>query len=347
MALIKKRKLTKNQNRQIQKNQNAIVDDGTLAAGVIISHFGKQLDVQITTPPKILPTNHTDNISIGAVWRCHARTNLPMLTTGDRVRFSLDTTTHLGLIQSLDARHTLISRPDRYHKLKPVAANADILAIVFAPLPKPATNLIDRYLLVAKLSKLAPLLILNKADMLDDHPEVLKIFNEYQELGQKYGFKTIQTSSVSSSHIDTLKQHIAGKLTIFAGQSGVGKSSLINQILPNANQHTNIISVGSQLGQHTTTTSRLLPYDPTNLNAGGVIDTPGIREYGIWHLSVEDIMMGFDELNERQGHCQFRDCNHHQNAKGCALWQAVADGHILARRVESFNELIEEVKTGK
>ncbi|WFF39171.1 ribosome small subunit-dependent GTPase A [Moraxella nasibovis] len=349
MSLIRRRKLTKNQTRQIQKNQDNFADDGTLVGGVIVSHFGKQLDVQITQLPRILPESDGDGLGdgrlrVGEIWRCHARTNLPMMAAGDEVKFSVDMTAGMGRIELLSDRRTLITRPDRYNKVKPVAANVDTLAIVFAPLPKPATNLIDRYLLVARLSGVRPLLVLNKADLLADFDEVNQIFQEYQALGERYDFDIIQTSSLTQGGLDELMSHLDGKLTIFAGQSGVGKSSLINQILPNANQSTNVISVGSQLGQHTTTTSRLLAFDDHDLSKGGIIDTPGIREYGIWHLSGDDIMAGFDELNDLRGTCQFRDCNHAQNAKGCAFWQAVADGEVLARRVESFNELTEEAK---
>lgn len=339
MSLIRKRKLSQNQNRQIQKNNAIIADDDTLATGVIVAHFGKQLDVQLTC----LPACHT-TAKVGDIWRCHTRTNLPLLTTGDNVKLSLDTTANLGLIQSLQPRQTLITRPDRYHKLKPIAANANVLAIVFAPLPKPATSLIDRYLLIAKLSRLVPLLVLNKADLLGEYPEVLQIYQEYQELGQQYGFDVLQTASTTGHNVQNLKQHIAGKLTIFAGQSGVGKSSLINQLLPHAQQATNHISVGSQLGQHTTTTSRLFAYDPQDLSAGGIIDTPGIREYGVWHLSGEEILAGFEELHSFIGQCQFRDCNHEPNAKGCALWQAVADEAVKPWRMHSFNELVKEAK---
>ncbi|MFB6347902.1 ribosome small subunit-dependent GTPase A [Moraxella sp. ZJ142] len=364
MSLIRRRKLTKRQARQIQENQNKDFDDGTLATGVIISHFGKQLDVQITTLPQIMATttdddanNHASNpadnptktsaIGIGQIWRCHARTNLPMLATGDAVKFSLDTTTGLGRIEQLMARKQLITRPDRYHKVKPVAANVDILAIIFAPLPKPAVNLIDRYLLIARLNGIVPLLVLNKSDLLDTHPEAVQIVQEYQALGQKYDFEVITTSSVQQAGLKTLSAHIAGKLSIFAGQSGVGKSSLINALLPDAEQSTNVISANSQLGQHTTTTSRLLAYDPCHLDKGGIIDTPGIREYGIWHLSADDILAGFDELHDLQGQCQFRDCNHHQNAKGCAFWAAAHRGEVLPRRIESLIALIDEAKNGQ
>lgn len=336
MSFIKKRKLTKNQTRQIQKNHQTY-DDSTLATGVVVSHFGKQLDVQATVCP-------TSDVKVGDVWRCHARTTLPPLTVGDVVRFATDETAGTGVIQSVLPRTTLITRPDRYHKVKPVASNVAMLVVVFAPLPKPATELIDRYLLICRLSDVRPLLVLNKADLLADHPASMDIFKEYQELGKKYDFEVITTSAVNETGLDELHRHIDGKLVIFAGQSGVGKSSLINELLPHAKQSTNIISTNSQLGQHTTTTSRLLPYDSTDLDKGGIIDSPGIREYGIWHLQSDDILKGFDELHDLYGQCQFRDCNHSENAKGCAFWQAVADGDVLARRVINFNTLIDETK---
>lgn len=347
MALIRKRKLTKNQTRQINKNHQSI-DDKHLFTGVIITHFGKQLDVQITHLPTKNDDLHPDHIPvIGEIYRCHARTNLPLLSAGDKVKFSLSQQDNTGVIELLLPRDTLITRPDRYHKLKPVASNVDILAIVFAPLPKPATNLIDRYLLIAKLSKVTPLLILNKADLLPDFPEVTKIFEEYQVIGKKYGFNIIQTSCQNTRSIADLQHLIRDKICVFAGQSGVGKSSLINELLPNANQSTNIISINSELGQHTTTTSRFLAYDNQDLSKGGIIDTPGIREYGVWHLSPEDILQGFDELFELSGTCQFRDCTHKANSKGCYFWKMAESGEVLARRIDSFNELYAEAQTAK
>lgn len=332
MSLIRKRKLTKNQTRRIESNAAFTGDDSTLAKGVIVAHFGKQLDVQISDKGQTA-------LTIGDIYRCHARTNLPMLTAGDWVQISFDAVGGLGRIETLLPRHTLITRPDRYHKLKPVAANADLLVIVFADLPKPATGLIDRYLLIAHLSGIKPLLVLNKTD-LPVSADTLGIFEEYHALG----YDCIKTSSHKKDGLDVLQNRLSGKLAIFAGQSGVGKSSLINALLPNAGLDTNVLSTQSQLGQHTTTTSRLIAYDPKAMDKGGVIDTPGIREYGIWHLQKKDILGGFSELAPLADLCRFRDCNHAPNAKGCALWQAVASGTVLARRVESLTRLQEETQ---
>lgn len=334
-GLIRKRKLTKNQQRRISQNNQFDGDDNLLTQAIIVSHFGKQLDVQIVqTNPKV-PT-----LIQGQIYRCHTRTNLPMLTTGDKVWISYDDIAKLGRIEKLDDRKTLITRPDRYHKIKPVAANVGMLVIVFAALPKPATQLIDRYLLISHITGVPALLVLNKSDLLDEYPEVLQIYQEYQSLG----VDIIQTSRHNSESIKILQNRIHNQLSIFAGQSGVGKSSLINQLIPTANQDTNHISHSSKLGQHTTTTSRLLPYNSENLDQGGIIDTPGIREYGIWHLSADEILAAFPELYALNGDCQFRDCTHNPNIKGCAFWQAATDGRVLARRVQSLLQLQQEAQ---
>lgn len=336
MSLIRKRKLTHNQVRRIENN--APVDEASLATGVIVAHFGKQLDVQVTALADSEQVSNT--LNAGQIYRCHTRTNLPMLATGDKVKISFDDTAQLGRIESLLARDCLITRPDRYHKIKPVAANVELLAIVFAPLPKAATSLIDRYLLIAHINGVTPLLVLNKADLLPDFPDVAHLYQEYIALG----YHGVQTSVPTGDGLAGLQGYIGDKFSIFAGQSGVGKSSLINHLLPHALQDINVISSGSKLGQHTTTTSRLIAYDPSDLTQGGIIDTPGIREYGIWHLSPDDILAAFSELAPLASLCRFRDCKHSENSKGCALWQAAADGQVLARRVLSLTQLQEETR---
>ena len=352
MALIRKRKLTDQQTRRIQKQQKSqqMVNDEQLMDGIVVANFGKQLEVQATglpltlpIPPVVLPNEPEpfwQPITLHSVWRCHTRTNLPLIATGDKVRFVADPNTGLGRIEAIYDRQNIINRPDRYHKLKPIAANVDILAVVFAALPAPAAQLIDRYLVACYYANIKPLLILNKADLLTNpaYTDVTQLLKDYQALG--YDAIVTQTDG----DLSVLKQRLAGKTVIFAGQSGVGKSSLVNQLLPLADQSVNVISTLSQLGQHTTTTSRFLAFDRTDLSQGAVIDTPGIREYGLWHLTPDDILQGFIELAPLAPYCRFRDCLHTSSTPNCAMWQAVAAGQVLARRVDNLVTLQQEAR---
>lgn len=386
MALIRKRKLTDQQARRIEKQQKSQqnLDDTRLLDGMVVANYGKQLEVQATSLPEQMPEKPSialdepepfwQPIELHSVWRCHTRTNLDLIATGDKVRWIADPNTGLGRIEAVYDRHNIITRPDRYHKLKPIAANVDILAIVFAPLPAPSAQLIDRYLVACHVADITPLLVLNKADLLTDlfqdglaeseggakdNHSALQLLKDYEKLGyqtlvtQAENFDGTADASdtandiTSNSHAPTaqLKQVVDHKTVIFAGQSGVGKSSLVNQLLPNVTQSVNEISTISQLGQHTTTTSKLLPFNPNDLSQGAIIDTPGIREYGLWHLTKDQILAGFIELAPLSGLCRFRDCKHTQNTPECAMWQAVARGEVLPRRVENMVSLQTESQT--
>jgi ribosome biogenesis GTPase len=342
MALIRKRRLTDQQTRRIEAQQTRRIDEddtGELLEGLIITHYGRQLLVQqIGEDIDVKSNEPAQNDSEfttprKTIWRCHARTNLPVLVTGDRVRFQVDENTELGVITALHPRDNLLTRPDRYHKVKPVAANVTLIVVVFAALPVPSPMLIDRYLVACQQADIQALLVLGKADLLTEEDGLRNLLAEYTALG--YDTLTVETDG----DLSELIAKMTDKTVVFVGQSGVGKSSLINALIPDANLKVNIISENSALGQHTTTTTTLLPIP----NGGALIDSPGIREFGVWHLTVDAIRNGFIEMYPYYGMCRFRNCLH-KNEPGCALIAAAAEGKVLPRRLASLNRLEDEAR---
>lgn len=352
MTLIRKRKLTHQQNRRIARQQQQRTDevDSGQLEGLIIAHHGRQLEVlaldapaaDSQLPPEIEPGQPVPfwrPVVQGDSWRCHARTNLPLLVTGDRVRWQPDPNTGLGLISALHERRSLLSRPDRYQKLKPVAANVSLIVIVFAVEPVPSASLIDRYLVACHQAAIPCVLVLNKTDLLGASPESLaaRWLTDYAALG----YETLSVSVSAPATLSALRQRLQQEQAVLVGQSGVGKSSLVNALLPQADQPVNVISENSLLGQHTTTTTRLLPLCASEPLAGALIDSPGIREFGLWHLNADAIRAGFTDLQQVEAPCRFRNCTHRQEP-GCALHQAVQDGLILQRRLDSLHQLLDE-----
>ncbi|EZQ00972.1 MULTISPECIES: ribosome small subunit-dependent GTPase A [unclassified Acinetobacter] len=345
MALIRKRRLTEQQQRRIQKQHQTRqeeLDTSHDLEGLVVQHYGRQLEVQALSLPDQHPIKPDTKegepepfwkpIELNSVWRCHTRTNLELLVTGDRVKWQADPNTGLGIITAIQPRQSLLTRPDRYHKVKPVAANISLIVIVIAPLPEPAPTLIDRYLVACEDANIPALLVLNKCDLLKENDPILLLAEEYRQLG--YDFILTQ----SNGNLDELIQRIDNQTVAFVGQSGVGKSTLINAIIPDADQKTNVISENSALGQHTTTSTRLIRFGEN----GALIDSPGIREFGLWHLDHEKIDGGFPEISALLGHCQYRNCTH-THEKQCALKEGVKNGDILQRRLESYLRLIDEI----
>ena len=345
MALIRKRRLTEQQQRRIQKQHKTRQEEADTSQdleGLVVQHYGRQLEVQALSVPELHPEKPVvaegepepfwKEIEMGSVWRCHTRTNLELLVTGDRVKWQADPNTGLGIITAIHARKSLLTRPDRYHKVKPVAANISLIVIVFAPLPEPAPGLIDRYLVACADAEIPALLVLNKSDLLKENDPILDLLKEYKNLG----YEVMQTQS--DGDLTELSARLNDETVAFVGQSGVGKSTLINAIVPDAAQKTNVISENSALGQHTTTSTRLISFG----DGAALIDSPGIREFGLWHLTLDKVQTGFPEIENLLGHCQFRNCTH-KHEKQCALRQAADSGEILPRRLDSYLRLIDEI----
>ena len=200
-------------------------------------------------------------------------------------------------------------------------------------LPAFNADIIDRYLVAAEQTGITPVILLNKVDLLDDsnRDEIEKQLNIYRNIG----YQVTYVSNETAEGISELKLQLSQHTSIFVGQSGVGKSTLTNTLMPELGVVTKIVSENSGLGQHTTTVARLYHFE----QGGDLIDSPGIREFGLWHLSPEQVSSGFIEFDEYLGTCKFRDCKH-QSDPGCALVAAKNAGKIHPERLASFQKIL-------
>ncbi len=333
-----KRQLNRRQNWRIEKIQEERAaraarresraleeleggDLGPEQFGLVIAHFGVQVEVEAQ-----------EGEHSGQVFRCHLRANLPALVTGDRVVWRPGNQ-GIGVIVAQLPRHSELCRPDTRGHLKPVAANVDLIVIVFAPLPEPHANLIDRYLVAAEHAGIRPLLLLNKADLIDEHNE--GALNALLAVYRTLGYPLLEVSAHGGAGMDELRAALDGHVSVFVGQSGVGKSSLVNSLLPGVDTRVGALSELTGKGTHTTTTARLFHFP----GGGELIDSPGIREFGLGHVSRDDVEAGFIEFAELLGHCRFRDCKHDREP-GCALLKALEDGRIQPQRMNSYRHIL-------
>lgn len=324
-SILSKRRLSKQQIKQVQKRRSAAAkvprsapDDSQLGPeqpGLILSHYGKQADVENTDDQTVV--------------RCHLRANLGNMAAGDRVLWRAGA--EGGVVTALFPRDSELHRPDSFGKLKLVAANVTQLVITMAPEPQPHANLIDRYLVVAETLKLEPLLLLNKGDLLPPDSTLPPLLASYTALG----YKTLQVSARTGEGMAELRQHLSCGTSIFVGQSGVGKSSIIQTLLPDHDIKIGALSEQEQKGRHTTTYARLYHFP----FGGNCIDSPGIREFGLWHVSAEQVAEGFCEFRAHVHNCRFRNCSH-QHEPACALQDAVQQGQVSAERFQSYQQII-------
>jgi ribosome biogenesis GTPase len=309
-------------NRKEVKNSLADTDLGEQQAGLVVSHFRAKADIECPLS--------------GDVVRCNLRANLHQVVTGDRViwRRGLGEQLNTGIVEAINTRTSELRRPDSYGKMKLVGANITRAIIVIAPEPEAHSNLIDRYLVVAENLELEVLLLVNKADLLNHNNPTLDLLNKYQALG----YKSLAVSSKKNIGMEELQRELGDGCSIFVGQSGVGKSSVIQALLPAEEIKIGDLSDVTRKGRHTTTHARLYHFP----NGGDCIDSPGIREFGLWHLTANNILHGFTEFRPFIGKCKFRNCTHINDAN-CAIEKAVQDGAIKPERYQSFLYIIQSL----
>ncbi len=294
------------------------VDQPPLFPGLIISRFGQQADVRADD---------------GRTFRCHLRQHLKSAAVGDRVEWYEDSE-NSAVVVNLLPRHSQLERPNPYEGIKIIAANVDHLIVVVAPAPTLSEVLLDRYLVAGEITGIPVTIVLNKTDLLDDaaRAELDRRLQLYRDLG----YPVFAISTRRSDGIADLRAHMRDGCSVIVGQSGVGKSSLINALLPDAESDVGAISDASELGQHTTSAS-LMHFLP---EGGQLIDSPGTREFGLWHLDRTQVQRGFRDIQRLAGHCKFRNCVHEQEP-GCAVRAAVISGELAASRWQSYQAILQ------
>ena len=332
IKVAKKPKLTTKQKRQVSSNRDKRLSKpqltpednqlGEQQAGKVTGRFGKHADVEDAQ---------------GIIHRCHMRRTITSVVCGDNVIFRPGKDQSLsisGLIELVQDRKSVLTRPDFYDGVKPVAANIDQIIIVSSVIPALSLNIIDRYLVAAEDVEITPVILLNKVELLS--PQELKQVESELQIYRDIGYKLVYTSCKTHTGLSELSECLKDKISVFVGQSGVGKSSIINELLPDSvDETTNDVSDNSGLGQHTTTTAKLLHFP----QGGDLIDSPGVREFALWHLPPERLTLGFIEFRDYLGGCKFRDCKHADDP-GCLIKQAVERGDISQTRYQSYHKIL-------
>lgn len=284
--------------------------------GLVISHLGQGIAVEY------------DN----KIVLCQTLRRLETVATGDRVLWT-QSAPDQGRIEAILPRRSLLARPSRNDKVRPVAANIDTIFVVFAVEPACDFLLVDQYLAICENCHINAALILNKSDL----PASDSIEQELQDY-LKLGYALYRASATSATGLDELKRVLKNQVSILAGQSGVGKSSLTNALIPDKDLKTNTVSAITKHGRHTTTAATLyhLP------EGGDLIDSPGVAIFGLAGLSEADLAYGYRDFQPFINNCQFNDCRHLQD-KGCAVRVAAENGDISMTRYQRFLKLREKM----
>ncbi len=258
------------------------------------------------------------------------------VVTGDQVDFSYRSEKQ-GLIINIAPRRNLLYRSDQF-KTKRLASNLDQVLIMLATLPHFSDELLSRALIACEAEAITPLLVLNKVDLIDELTATRQRIKLYQQLGYQVRETSIRIESEAASV--ALRQQLVGRVTVLVGQSGTGKSTLINLLAPHAKAATNEISTALKTGKHTTTATRLYPLE----EGGAIIDSPGFQEFGLYHLSPAQLTHAFVEFRPLLGSCRFRNCQHLQEP-GCAILEGIESGSITAQRHTLYARLLQENKS--
>ena len=268
---------------------------------------------------------------------CLYRRSVGRPCCGDRV-----SVTHAdgesAVVVAIEARRNEFARADARQRKQVIAANLDRVLIVIAPAPQPSRDLVERYLVAVHSLGIEPVLVLNKADLdvtgASEPDGPLSHLDDYRALG----YTVLTTSCKAAPGTAELDDALRNRVSILVGQSGVGKSSLVNAVLPDLELQTGALSRVTGKGTHTTTTTIMYA-----LPCGGrLIDSPGVWEYGLWRLEPGELAAGFIEFRGIAAHCRFNDCRH-AGEPGCAVADAAASGEVLPWRYAAYRRLLDQL----
>ena len=298
-----------------------LIDLGPEQPGVVIANFGASLEIEDAQ---------------GNVVLCNTRQNLGDVYCGDDIVWRAGSGS--GVVVAVSARRSLLARSDTYGQIKPVAANVDIMVVVIAPLPAVSEHLLDGYVVAAELYHVRPLIVVNKGDLLDAAGR--SAFEQRMEVYRRIGYDVVFVSTRQGEGLEQVSTRLAQHTSVVVGHSGVGKSSLLKTLLPGVDIAIGDVSV-TGLGKHTTTTTRLYHFG----DHARLIDSPGVRDFKLGHISVEQAALGFAEFRPYLGQCKFTDCRHTVEP-ACAIRAALQAGHITPARYASYQRFLEALKTG-
>ena len=283
--------------------------------GTVVAAYGKRYQIELPDKKRI---------------SCVTRGKKTDLACGDRVNLQL-TDKHEGVIDSTLPRKTLLYRSNAY-KSKMLAANVTQIIIVLATQPSFYEALLNRCLIAAEAAHIKPLIVLNKCD-LDDSSQAKQKLGLYSALG----YQVLALSA--KEDISSLRPYLQGEASILVGQSGMGKSTMINALLPEEAVRTREVSMSLDSGKHTTTAAHLYHLDAHSQ----LIDSPGLQEFGLHHLSTNELEHAFIEFRPHLGLCRFSNCKHTQEPD-CAIKQAMLDGKISQERLAIYQLLRAEIE---
>lgn len=307
--------------------------------GLVISNLGSRYDVLLDGPDsgRVVTAAAKGNLRIKGI-----RTTNPV-AVGDRVTLSQAPGSEVAYITAIDPRENyIIRRASNLSKESHIlAANVD-QALLVATLvhPPTSTTFIDRFLATAEAYSVPAVLVLNKADLLTE-PDDLELLHAVEHLYRSVGYTVLATSVKTGQGLSELRDLLAGKITLLSGNSGVGKSSIINALIPGAEAATARVSEANDSGMHTTTFSRMYEL----LGGGRLIDTPGVRGFGTLDFDRYEVAHFFPEIFEASHDCKFSNCLHTEGEPGCAVLSAVADHHIAQSRYASYLSILENDAT--